>query len=38
LDGKIPFHFDGEYGGKDLDHYKIEVLPRNVKVRIPPRG
>jgi YegS/Rv2252/BmrU family lipid kinase len=38
LDGKIPFHFDGEYGGKDLDHFKIEVLPRKIKVRIPPQG
>ncbi len=38
LDGKIPFHFDGEYGGKDLDFYKIEVLPGKIKMRVPPPG
>lgn len=34
-DGLIPFHFDGEYGGDDSDHYKIEVLPASVRIRIP---
>ena len=35
LDGKIPFHYDGEYGGEDLENYKIEVLPGKLKVRVP---
>jgi YegS/Rv2252/BmrU family lipid kinase len=35
LEGDIPFHFDGEYGGEDLSRYKVEVLPAQIKVRIP---
>jgi YegS/Rv2252/BmrU family lipid kinase len=35
LGGDIPFHFDGEYGGEDSSHYKIEVVPAGIKVRIP---
>ncbi len=35
LDGTIPFHFDGEYGGKDLENYTVQTLPGKVKVRIP---
>lgn len=35
LDGKIPFHFDGEYGGTDMERYIIETLPGKIKVRIP---
>lgn len=35
LGGPIPFHFDGEYGGEDLEHYKIETLPGKIKIRIP---
>jgi diacylglycerol kinase (ATP) len=35
LDGLIPFHFDGEYGGKDMAKYKIKILPAKIKVRIP---
>lgn len=35
LDGKIPFHFDGEYGGQDLEHFKVEVLPSKIKIRVP---
>lgn len=35
LNGKIPFHFDGEYGGKDLERYTIETLPGKIKIRIP---
>ena len=38
LDGLIPFHFDGEYGGEDVSNYKIEILPQKIKVRIPPPG
>ena len=38
LDGKIPYHFDGEYGGKDMDHYTIKVLPWKIKIRVPNRG
>ena len=36
LDGLIPFHFDGEYGGEDLSQYRVEILPAKIKVRIPP--
>ncbi|MCP5103668.1 MAG: diacylglycerol kinase family lipid kinase [bacterium] len=35
LDGKIPFHYDGEYGGTDLEHYKIKTLPAQIKMRVP---
>jgi YegS/Rv2252/BmrU family lipid kinase len=35
LEGGIPFHFDGEYGGEDMDEYTIEVLPAKIKMRIP---
>jgi diacylglycerol kinase (ATP) len=35
LDGLIPFHFDGEYGGEDLSHYRVEILPAKLKIRIP---
>ncbi len=35
LDSPIPFHFDGEYGGKDLCHFAVEILPAKIKVRIP---
>lgn len=35
LDGKIPFHYDGEYGGTDLEKYRVEVLPRKLKIRVP---
>lgn len=35
LDGPIPFHFDGEYGGEDLTEYRIETLPQKLKIRIP---
>lgn len=31
----IPFHFDGEYGGTDLKHFTVQVLPLCLKVRIP---
>lgn len=35
MEGVIPFHFDGEYGGEDLNRFTIEVLPAKIKVRIP---
>jgi diacylglycerol kinase (ATP) len=35
LEGPIPFHFDGEYGGEDLTHFKISVLPGRIKIRVP---
>jgi diacylglycerol kinase (ATP) len=35
LDGLIPFHFDGEYGGEDFTHYRVEILPAKLKIRIP---
>jgi YegS/Rv2252/BmrU family lipid kinase len=35
LQGKIPFHFDGEYGGEDLDYFKVEVIPGKIKCRVP---
>ncbi|MGD2092184.1 MAG: diacylglycerol kinase family lipid kinase [Candidatus Aminicenantes bacterium] len=38
LDGLIPFHFDGEYGGEDCSHYAVKILPAKIKVRIPPPG
>lgn len=38
LAGKIPFHFDGEYCGQDVDCFKIEVLPAALKLRVPPEN
>ena len=35
LDKEIPSTIDGEYGGKDLMDYTIQVLPEIIKVRIP---
>jgi len=35
IEGVIPFHFDGEYGGEDLSRYTVEVLPAKIKIRIP---
>jgi diacylglycerol kinase (ATP) len=35
LNGPIPFHFDGEYGGSELVNYKVNVIPAALKVRIP---
>lgn len=35
LDGKIPYHFDGEYGGEDLHKFTVEVLPAALKIRVP---
>ncbi|MCX6556173.1 MAG: diacylglycerol kinase family lipid kinase [Candidatus Aminicenantes bacterium] len=35
LQGPMPFHFDGEYGGSELLDYDIQVIPAAVKVRIP---
>jgi len=35
LNGPIPFHFDGEYGGSELVDYDVNVIPAAIKVRIP---
>lgn len=35
LNGPIPFHFDGEYGGSELIDYDVNVIPAAIKVRIP---
>ncbi len=35
LQGPIPFHFDGEYGGMDASEYHVEVVPAALKVRVP---
>ncbi len=35
LAGPIPFHFDGEYGGADLEEYEVRVLPGALLVRVP---
>ncbi len=37
LSGKIPFHFDGEYGGADFSRYKVEILSAKIKIRIPAK-
>ena len=36
LEGLIPFHFDGEYGGEDFSQYRVEIFPAKIKIRIPP--
>jgi YegS/Rv2252/BmrU family lipid kinase len=35
LQDPVPFHFDGEYGGKDLMDYDVSVIPAALKVRVP---
>ena len=35
LEGKVPFHFDGECGGRDLTDFRIKVLPGKIRVRTP---
>jgi diacylglycerol kinase (ATP) len=35
LQGAIPFHFDGEYGGGEVGDYSISVIPEALNVRIP---
>jgi diacylglycerol kinase (ATP) len=35
LKAPIPFHFDGEYGGKELVDFDVNVIPAAIKVRIP---
>ncbi|MCP4152248.1 MAG: diacylglycerol kinase family lipid kinase [bacterium] len=37
LGGKVPYHFDGEYAGKDVDYFKIETLPGKIKIRTPQK-
>jgi YegS/Rv2252/BmrU family lipid kinase len=36
LSGPIPYHFDGEYGGSELEAFDVRVLPAAVRVRIRP--
>ena len=35
LNGPIPYHFDGEYGGSELEDYDVQVVPAAVRVRVP---
>jgi diacylglycerol kinase (ATP) len=35
LHGPIPFHFDGEYGGSEMEDYEVHVVPAAMRVRIP---
>lgn len=35
LNGPIPYHFDGEYGGSELEDYEVSVVPAAIRVRIP---
>jgi diacylglycerol kinase family enzyme len=35
LNGPIPYHFDGEYGGSELEDYDVHVIPAAMRVRIP---
>jgi YegS/Rv2252/BmrU family lipid kinase len=35
LNGPIPFHFDGEYGGSEMEDYDVHVVPASMRVRIP---
>jgi YegS/Rv2252/BmrU family lipid kinase len=35
LHGPIPYHFDGEYGGSELEDYEVRVVPAAIRVRIP---
>ncbi len=35
LNGPIPYHFDGEYGGSELEDYEVNVVPAAIRVRIP---
>jgi len=35
LNGPIPYHFDGEYGGSELEDYEVCVVPAAIRVRIP---
>lgn len=34
LSGPIPYHFDGEYGGSELEEFDVHVLPAALRVRI----
>jgi len=35
LSGEIPSTIDGEYGGEELSRYQVEVLPGQIRMRIP---
>ncbi len=34
-DQTLPSTIDGEYGGKELGSYTVEVLPAKIKIRVP---
>jgi len=35
LNGPIPYHFDGEFGGVGTEDFEVHVVPAAVRVRIP---
>lgn len=35
LGAPIPYHFDGEYGGADLEEFTVEVIPASIRIRVP---
>jgi len=35
LQGPIPFHFDGEYGGNDMAVFDVCVIPAALNIRVP---
>lgn len=35
LNGPIPFHFDGEYGGYDSETFHVSVMPKSIRIRVP---
>jgi diacylglycerol kinase (ATP) len=35
LERTIPCTIDGEYGGRDLKSYTVQVLPAKIKIRVP---
>lgn len=42
LNGPIPFHFDGEYGGYDSEEFRVSVIPKAIRIRVakaqPPQA
>jgi diacylglycerol kinase (ATP) len=35
MNGAIPFHFDGEFGGNEIEDFEVHIVPAAVRVRIP---
>lgn len=33
--GPIPFHFDGEYAGYDSETFKVSIIPKAIRIRVP---